>query len=129
MTLVIGAGTQSAGSLVLHVAPDEYDACLPLDRAVVHPVKPSALDYRRTPHRCHVPVEHVGTRVTTDDALKIPAHRAESVEVVVIVAALAFGRDLPNAEINVLDGGHFLLESRLDAVVALIRPFLAEYLG
>jgi surfactin synthase thioesterase subunit len=29
----------------------------------------------------------------------------------------------------VLDGGHFLLESRLDAVVALIRPFLAEYLG
>jgi pimeloyl-ACP methyl ester carboxylesterase len=43
--------------------------------------------------------------------------------------ALAFGRDLPNAEINVLDGGHFLLESRLDAVVALIRPFLAEYLG
>lgn len=42
--------------------------------------------------------------------------------------ALAFGRDLPNAEINLLDGGHFLLESRLDAVVALIRPFLAEHL-
>ncbi|MDP9165849.1 MAG: alpha/beta hydrolase [Actinomycetota bacterium] len=43
--------------------------------------------------------------------------------------ALAFGRDLPNAEINLLDGGHFLLESRLDAVVALMRPFLAEHLG
>jgi pimeloyl-ACP methyl ester carboxylesterase len=41
--------------------------------------------------------------------------------------ALAFGRDLPNAEIDLLDGGHFLLESRLDAVVALIRPFLAEH--
>jgi pimeloyl-ACP methyl ester carboxylesterase len=41
--------------------------------------------------------------------------------------ALAFGRDLPKAEVNLLDGGHFLLESRLDAVVALIRPFLAEY--
>ena len=41
--------------------------------------------------------------------------------------ALAFGRDLPHAEINLLDGGHFLLESRLDAVVALIRPFLAEH--
>jgi pimeloyl-ACP methyl ester carboxylesterase len=41
--------------------------------------------------------------------------------------ALAFARDLPNAEINLLDGGHFLLESRLDAVVALIRPFLAEH--
>ena len=41
--------------------------------------------------------------------------------------ALAFARDLPHAEINLLDGGHFLLESRLDAVVALIRPFLAEH--
>jgi pimeloyl-ACP methyl ester carboxylesterase len=41
--------------------------------------------------------------------------------------ALAFNEDLPNAEINLLDGGHFLLESRLDAAVALIRPFLAEH--
>jgi pimeloyl-ACP methyl ester carboxylesterase len=41
--------------------------------------------------------------------------------------ALAFARDLPKAEINLLDGGHFLLESRLDAVVALMRPFLAEH--
>jgi pimeloyl-ACP methyl ester carboxylesterase len=41
--------------------------------------------------------------------------------------ALAFSRDLPHAEINLLDGGHFLLESRLDAAVALIRPFLAEH--
>jgi pimeloyl-ACP methyl ester carboxylesterase len=41
--------------------------------------------------------------------------------------ALAFGRDLPKAEVNLLDGGHFLLESRLDAVVTLMRPFLAEH--
>jgi pimeloyl-ACP methyl ester carboxylesterase len=41
--------------------------------------------------------------------------------------ALAFARDLPKADVNLLDGGHFLLESRLDAVVALIRPFLAEH--
>jgi pimeloyl-ACP methyl ester carboxylesterase len=41
--------------------------------------------------------------------------------------ALAFSQDLPGAEINLLDGGHFLLESRLDAAVALIRPFLAEH--
>jgi pimeloyl-ACP methyl ester carboxylesterase len=34
--------------------------------------------------------------------------------------ALAFARDLPNAQINLLDGGHFLLESRLAEVVALI---------
>ena len=42
--------------------------------------------------------------------------------------ALAFATDLPKAEINLLDGGHFLLESRLDAVVSMIRPFLAEHL-
>lgn len=42
--------------------------------------------------------------------------------------ALAFGDDLPNAEIHLLDGGHFLLESRLDVVVALIRPFLSAHL-
>jgi pimeloyl-ACP methyl ester carboxylesterase len=38
--------------------------------------------------------------------------------------ARAFSQDLPNAEIHLLDGGHFLLESRLDEAVALIRPFL-----
>jgi pimeloyl-ACP methyl ester carboxylesterase len=42
--------------------------------------------------------------------------------------ALAFGADLPHAQINLLDGGHFLLESQLDAVVALMRPFLSAQL-
>lgn len=42
--------------------------------------------------------------------------------------ALAFARDLPTADINLLDGGHFLLESRLQEVVALIRPFLERHL-
>jgi pimeloyl-ACP methyl ester carboxylesterase len=42
--------------------------------------------------------------------------------------ALAFARDLPGAEINLLEGGHFLLESRLTEVVALMRPFLQRCL-
>jgi pimeloyl-ACP methyl ester carboxylesterase len=42
--------------------------------------------------------------------------------------AVAFARDLPKAEINLLDGGHFLLESRLTEVVALVRPFLERHL-
>ncbi|WP_422749350.1 alpha/beta fold hydrolase [Mycobacterium sp. WMMD1722] len=41
--------------------------------------------------------------------------------------ALAFARDLPAAEINLLDGGHFLLESRLGEAVAIIEPFLARH--
>jgi pimeloyl-ACP methyl ester carboxylesterase len=38
--------------------------------------------------------------------------------------AKAFAEDLPRAQIHLLDGGHFLLESALDDVVELIRDFL-----
>jgi pimeloyl-ACP methyl ester carboxylesterase len=38
--------------------------------------------------------------------------------------ATAFGDDLPRAQIHLLDGGHFLLETALGDVVALIRQFL-----
>ncbi len=39
--------------------------------------------------------------------------------------ARAFLRDLPDAEIHLLDGGHFLLESHLDEVASLIQNFLS----
>ncbi|MFJ4716855.1 alpha/beta fold hydrolase [Streptomyces sp. NPDC088785] len=42
--------------------------------------------------------------------------------------ARAFARDTDNAEIHVMDGGHFLLESAVDEVAALIRTFLATHL-
>jgi pimeloyl-ACP methyl ester carboxylesterase len=38
--------------------------------------------------------------------------------------ASAFAEDLPNAQIHLLDGGHFLLESALDDVVDLVSDFL-----
>jgi pimeloyl-ACP methyl ester carboxylesterase len=40
--------------------------------------------------------------------------------------AHAFAEDLPVARIHLLDGGHFLLESAVDHVAALIRPFLQQ---
>ncbi|OBG00130.1 alpha/beta hydrolase [Mycobacterium sp. 852014-52450_SCH5900713] len=40
--------------------------------------------------------------------------------------AEAFADDLPDAEIRLLEGGHFLLESALDDVAALIRGFLTK---
>jgi pimeloyl-ACP methyl ester carboxylesterase len=43
--------------------------------------------------------------------------------------AEAFAEDLPDAEIHLLDGGHFLLESALDEVTALVRTFLAKKLA
>jgi pimeloyl-ACP methyl ester carboxylesterase len=39
--------------------------------------------------------------------------------------AEAFATDLPAADIHLLDGGHFLLESALDEVAALVRQFLS----
>jgi AhpD family alkylhydroperoxidase len=42
--------------------------------------------------------------------------------------AEAFRRDNPDAELHLLDAGHFPLEARLDDVVAIIRPFLARVL-
>jgi pimeloyl-ACP methyl ester carboxylesterase len=43
--------------------------------------------------------------------------------------ATAFARDLPDAEIHLIDGGHFLLESALDTVAGYIRGFLGRTVG
>ncbi|WP_210592372.1 alpha/beta fold hydrolase [Streptomyces sp. GESEQ-35] len=43
--------------------------------------------------------------------------------------ALAFADDAPGAEIVLLDGGHFLLESHLDAAASAIRGFLKRSLS
>lgn len=37
-------------------------------------------------------------------------------------------RDLPNAELVMTDGGHWLLETHLEQVVPVIRRFLASAL-
>ena len=39
-------------------------------------------------------------------------------------SAYAYLRDLPDAELHLIDGGHWLLETNLDEVVPLIRTFL-----
>lgn len=43
-------------------------------------------------------------------------------------SAEAYLRDLPDAELHLLDGGHWLLETNLDEAVALSRDFLARIL-
>ena len=42
--------------------------------------------------------------------------------------AEAFRRDLPNAEVRLVDAGHFALETHLDEVAAIVRSFLARTL-
>ncbi|WP_117191008.1 alpha/beta fold hydrolase [Rhizobium terrae] len=41
-------------------------------------------------------------------------------------SARAFLRDLPKAELHLLDGGHWLLETHLDQVASLMRDFLGR---
>ena len=43
--------------------------------------------------------------------------------------ARAFAADAHRAEIQLLDGGHFLLESQLDATAGYVRPFLERTLS
>lgn len=44
-------------------------------------------------------------------------------------SARAYLRDLPDAELHLLDGGHWLLETNLDEVVGLVRGFLGRVLA
>lgn len=44
-------------------------------------------------------------------------------------AAHAYLRDLPDAQLHLLDGGHWLLETALDEATCLIRDFLAQFDG
>ena len=41
-------------------------------------------------------------------------------------SARAYLRDLPDAELHLLDGGHWLLETNLDEVIPLVRTFLGR---
>jgi pimeloyl-ACP methyl ester carboxylesterase len=49
-------------------------------------------------------------------------------EIFVAEGARAFASDAPGAEIHLLDGGHFLLESQLDTAAGYIRRFLERTL-
>jgi pimeloyl-ACP methyl ester carboxylesterase len=42
--------------------------------------------------------------------------------------ALAYQKDLPNAEIHLLDSGHFALETHLDTIAGYMRDFLSGIL-
>lgn len=43
-----------------------------------------------------------------------------------VPGAEAFKRDLPNAQIYILDGGHFVMDTRLDEAATLTRQFLIK---
>jgi pimeloyl-ACP methyl ester carboxylesterase len=45
-----------------------------------------------------------------------------------VSGALAFGREDPDAEMHLLDAGHFALDEEVDVVAALMRRFLRSRL-
>ena len=87
---------------------DEIQLALFRDYATNPPLYPALHEYLR---REHPPVLAVWGR---NDPIFAPE------------GATAFAADAPDAEIHLLDGGHFLLESAGDEVAGLIRDFLSR---
>jgi pimeloyl-ACP methyl ester carboxylesterase len=95
-------------ALISRPGNDEVQLKLFRDYASNSPMYPSVHEYFRS---SRVPLLAVWGR---GDEIFGPA------------GAEAFADDLPDAEIHLLDGGHFLLESALDEVAGLIRAFLTK---
>jgi pimeloyl-ACP methyl ester carboxylesterase len=95
-------------ALISRPGNDRIQLKLFLDYATNSPLYPRLHEYFRS---SQVPVLAVWGR---GDEIFGPA------------GAEAFGKDLPDAEVHLVDGGHFLLESALDEVSALIRTFLSR---
>ena len=43
-----------------------------------------------------------------------------------MAGAAAYKRDVPDAELHILDAGHFAMDEALDQVASLVRGFLAK---
>jgi len=63
-----------------------------------------------------------------DSGVPVLAVLGRNDEIFRVEGALAFAQDAPGAEICLLDGGHFLLESHLDAAAGSIGGFLGRML-
>jgi pimeloyl-ACP methyl ester carboxylesterase len=63
-----------------------------------------------------------------DSGVPVLAVWGRNDEIFRVEGALAFAQDAPGAEICLLDGGHFLLESHLDAAAGSIGGFLGRML-
>ncbi|KKB99057.1 alpha/beta fold hydrolase [Mycolicibacter arupensis] len=96
------------GALLARPGNDQIQLALFRDYATNAPMYPALHDYLRT---SGVPVLAVWG---SGDPIFGPE------------GAVAFGRDARDAEIHLLDGGHFLLETAVEEVAALINAFLGR---
>ncbi|HEX4017460.1 MAG TPA: alpha/beta hydrolase [Frankiaceae bacterium] len=107
-TLVAPDAWEHDYALLSRPGNDQIQLTLFRDYATNSPLYPALHEYLRS---SRVPVLAVWGR---GDEIFGPA------------GAQAFGDDAENAEIHLLDGGHFLLESACTEVAGLIRDFLAR---
>ncbi|MGW9188433.1 alpha/beta fold hydrolase [Streptomyces rubiginosohelvolus] len=98
-------------ALVSREGNDEIQLALFRDYQNNRPLYPLLHEYLRT---SEVPVLAVWGR---NDEIFGPA------------GARAFAGDAKNAEVHLINGGHFLLESHLDVVASYLRGFLGRVLG
>lgn len=98
-------------ALVSREGNDEVQLALFRDYRNNRPLYPLLHEYLRT---SQVPVLAVWGR---NDEIFGPA------------GAHAFARDAKDAEVHLINGGHFLLESHLDVVAGYLRGFLGRVLG
>ncbi|WP_097991302.1 alpha/beta fold hydrolase [Streptomyces sp. f51] len=98
-------------ALVSREGNDEIQLALFRDYQNNRPLYPLLHEYLRT---SEVPVLAVWGR---NDEIFCPA------------GARAFAGDAKNAEVHLINGGHFLLESHLDVVAGYLRGFLGRVLG
>ncbi|WP_234038689.1 alpha/beta fold hydrolase [Micromonospora coerulea] len=110
-TLVSPDGWQHAQDIIDRPGNDQIQLKLFEDYKTNLPLYPKAQQYFRD---SKVPVLAVWGR---NDEIFIPA------------GATAFQRDLPDAEVHLLDAGHFALESHLDAIAGYVRGFLGRTVG
>lgn len=110
-SLVSPDGWTLDSALLSRPGNDEIQLKLFRDYATNPPMYPALQDYLRT---SGVPVLAVWGK---SDPIFGPD------------GARAFGRDAREAEIHLLDGGHFLLETAVDEVAELVRDFLRRVGG
>lgn len=110
-TLVDPEAWQHDFALLSRPGNDEVQLALFRDYATNPPLYPKLHDYFR------------------DRRVPLLAVWGRGDEIFGAAGAGAFSADLPDAEVHLLEGGHFLLESALDEVVALMTDFLARRLG
>lgn len=110
-TLVDPEAWQHDFALLSRPGNDEVQLTLFRDYATNPPLYPKLHDYFR------------------DRRVPLLAVWGRGDEIFGAAGARAFSADLPDAEVHLLEGGHFLLESALDEVVALMTDFLARRLA